>query len=250
VNLENQSKSRWLKLLEIFERALVPREPISVVRVSNYRASFLKNYIKFGPLMCAFLLAGITGWAVYSGTSSIWITISVSVLFGFVGYGGVWVGIWLAKKLFINYIPSFQNIMEPEKTIIKEVKSYKGLRIYWAIIGIVDAFFVTGVLYHFRGLLGLIMSILIYLPSLVIMAWVLERQMENRPFIPTRISYRIAIVAAFIIVMIFLLWFMLEIGNDFWGKPGMGIAATVFVGLYLFSFWLKNKQQRERKLSS
>jgi hypothetical protein len=174
-------------------------------------------------------VTGLVTWSTYSSSKSIGLTVGLAIFIFILCYIGGLLGVWLVKKLYINYIPSFMNT--------SGIKTYTGLRIFWIISGAASAFVVIRVLYHYHGLLGLVLPILLYLPSLAISIWVFVRAMEGSPIHPTRIIYRISIIVAFFITLIFTLWWILEISNGLWGTLGVVIVTIICVCFYSLILW-------------
>ena len=237
--MKDQSKSGWLKLLEMLEGVLLPQEPF---RVSKFHALFLKYYIKFIPIIFSLIMAGLVAWSLYSDSESIGSILGYSIFVGVLVYVSGLIAVWLSKKLYLNYIPGYKDVVEFDSKDTVELKTYKGLRLFWFFSGAVSAFVVLRVFYHYHGLLGLILPILLYLPSLAISLWVSVRIMEGSPIHPTRIIYRIGIIAAFIITLIFFLWWILEISNGLWGTLGIVIVAVISVCISSLILWTRIKR--------
>ena len=124
------------------------------------------------------------------------------------------------------------------------------VRIFWIFTGIIDAIVVSWALYYYRGLLGLILSIIVYLPSLSIYLWIIERAMEEHPVIPSQVRHRMVIVFATIFFQIFFFWWLLEIGNGVAGWLGIGIASLIFLSMQLYIYFYWRKKRHNRQVSS
>ncbi|MEW6034711.1 MAG: hypothetical protein AB1603_07650, partial [Chloroflexota bacterium] len=213
---------------------------------SGFRASLLKYLFSYKvlPTVMALAIAALVAWQGYSEHWSIPSIVGLAIFVGVVVYIGGFLGVWVSRKVYGNFYPSLLNGTASQRTGTQGLMTRTVRKLFWLFSGAVSAYVVTRVLYHFRGLPGLVLSIAVYLPSLALTVWLMVRAVEGRPVLPSRLAHRVIIVSASALSFVFTFWWIIELCNGWWGIPGIVISAIVCIGLASFAFWSRNRQAK------